>query len=293
MQHTRKSILVFLKPPTTPLPGTVLAAALICLCLSLGGCGAEQPDDGNSGAVELVVGSLPPSERDITDPESWQAQGLKAHYVTDSDTRLLVLELDPTRFDPALVAAPGTGIAAIDALRTHDFTVVIGSGFVSELNSLAPVGLLQVDGQTLNPVQGYGYTRILGINDGGLGVVHRNDYQRSLFHSALQAGPGIVEKAQLDISEKDLQRPKYFRSFVGLCEERWLVGVSLAPTHLRTLGQALLAYGESRNWQCEDVVNLAGDRQAVLMLSTSNSDLLYHGDPNTYKVSLMGFRRTR
>jgi len=258
--------------------------------MGLAGCGAEQPVDRNSGALALISGTLPPTEQDVTEHSYWQADGLRAHEVTSADGRLLVLELDPAYFEPAIVAAPQTGIAAIDALRTNDYRVVIGSGFVSELNSLAPVGLLQIDGQTLNPVQGYGYTRILGINDGGMGVVHRNDYQRALFHSALQAGPGIVENAQLDISEKDLLRPKYFRSFVGLCAQRWLVGVSLAPTHLRTLGQAMVEYAEDQQWQCEDLVNLAGDRQAVLLLRTRSGTLLYHGDPDTYKVSLLGFR---
>ncbi len=259
------------------------------MILSVAGCGTEQPVDRNSGAQSLVSGTLPPTERDVTDHSYWQAEGLTPHRVDSADSRLLVLELDPTHFEPAIVAAPQNGIAAIDALRANDYRVIIGSGFVSELNSLAPVGLLQIDGQTLNPVQGYGYTRILGINDGGIGVVHRNDYQRALFHSAIQAGPGIVENAQLDISEKDLQRPKYFRSFVGLCAQRWLLGVSLEPTHLRTLGQAMVEYAQTQNWQCEDLVNLAGDRQAVLMLRTRSGELLYHGDPDTYKVSLLGF----
>ena len=246
--------------------------------------------DRNSGAQVLISRTLPPTERDVRDHSYWQADGLTAHEVASVDSPLLVLELDPAYFEPEIVAAPETGIATIDAMQANDYRVVIGSGFVSELNSLAPVGLLQIDGQTLNPVQGYGYTRILGINDSGIGVVHRNDYQRSLFHSALQAGPGIVENAQLDISEKDLLRPKYFRSFVGLCAQRWLVGVSLAPTHLRTLGQAMVDYANRQNWQCEDLVNLAGDRQAVLLLRTRRGELLYHGDPDTYKVSLLGFR---
>ena len=253
------------------------------------GCGTEQPPDRHSGALEVASGSLPPTDRDIRDHRLWQAEGVTPHHVKNADTRLLVLELDPDQFEAAIVAAPNTGIAASQAMQANNYRVLIGSGFVSELNSLAPVGLLQIEGETLNPVQGYGYTRILGINDAGIGVVHRKDYQRSLFHSALQAGPGIIENAQLDISEKDLQRPKYFRSFVGLCAQRWLIGVSLAPTHLRTLGQAMVDHARRLGWQCDDLVNLAGDRQAVLMLRTSSGDLLYHGDPDTYKVSLIGF----
>lgn len=264
-------------------------AALTSIVCALTGCTVEDPAGYTSGALTVPMGTLPASERKVIEAQNWQAEGVNPHSVATADTRLLLLELDPDILSPHILAAPSSGIAAVDAMQNKNFTVLIGSGFVSELNSLAPVGLLQVDGETLNPVQGYGYTRILGINDSGLGVVHRKDYQRALFHSALQAGPGIVENAELDISVRDLERPKYFRSFIGLCNSRWVVGVSLEPSHLRTLGQAFLEYAASQNWQCHDVVNLAGDRQAVLMLKATNGDLLYHGDPNTYKVSLIGF----
>jgi len=169
-------------------------------------------------------------------------------------------------------------------------SVVLGSGFVAELRGLEPVGLLQVQGMTLSPLQGYGYTRILGINDHGIGVVHRDRYQRDLFHSAMQVGPGIIEQGKLDISEADLQRPEYFRSFLGICADRWVAGVSMAPTHLRTLGQTLTRFFAESGWQCNDVVNLAGDRQAVLLLATGDQTVIYHGDPTTYKASLLGFR---
>lgn len=264
-------------------------AVLTSIVCALTGCSVEDPAGYTIGALTVPMGTLPTSEHKVVEAQNWQAEGVKPHSVATADTRLLLLELDPDLLSPHILAAPSSGIAAVDAMQNRNFTVLIGSGFVSELNSLAPVGLLQVDGETLNPVQGYGYTRILGINDSGLGVVHRKDYQRALFHSALQAGPGIVENAELDISVRDLERPKYFRSFIGLCNSRWVVGVSLEPSHLRTLGQAFLEYAASQNWQCHDVVNLAGDRQAVLMLKATNGDLLYHGDPNTYKVSLMGF----
>jgi len=189
-----------------------------------------------------------------------------------------------------LIGMPREGTSAEAALRRNHLTVVLGSGFVAELRGLEPVGLLQVQGQTLSPLQGYGYSRILGINDHGIGVVHRDRYQRDLFHSALQVGPGIIEQGRLDISEADLQRPKYFRSFLAICTDRWIAGVSLAPTHLRTLGQTLAGFFEASGLQCDDVVNLAGDRQAVLVLATGDQTIIYHGDPGTYKASLLGFR---
>ncbi|MGE0622096.1 MAG: hypothetical protein AB7I04_00740 [Pseudomonadales bacterium] len=223
----------------------------------------------------------------LTDP---RVRGLITHFVGSGDDELLLLELDPAAFEPVLIGTPREGTSAEAALRRNHLTVVLGSGFVAELRGLEPVGLLQVQGQTLSPLQGYGYTRILGINDLGLGVVHRDRYQRDLFHSALQAGPGIIEEGKLDISEADLERPKYFRSFLGICSDRWVAGVSLAPTHLRTLGQTLVGFFEASRWQCNDVVNLAGDRQAVLLVATADQSIIYHGDPSTYKASLLGFR---
>ena len=241
--------------------------------------------------MSVPYGSIPETSAEWRDHLAEPGiEGITAHFVGNDGNQLLLIELEPAKFEPVLIAKPGTGISSADALRQQGLAVVLGSGFVAELRGLEPVGLLQVQGETLNPVQGYGYTRILGINDQGIGVVHRDRYQRDLFHSALQAGPGIIEKGKLDISEADLRRPKYFRSFMAVCANRWVAGVSLAPTHLRTLGQTLTAFFEAANWQCDDVVNLAGDRQAVLLVATGDEAFVYHGDPETYKASLFGFR---
>lgn len=263
---------------------------LIWAALGLFGCAEPPANRAGIPASSVPFGSLPESSVDLrrrlADPG---VDGLSTHFVGGGDDELLLLELDPAKFDPVLIGLPRTGTSAEAALRDHRLAVVLGSGFVAELNGLVPVGLLQVQGRTLSPVQAYGYTRILGINDQGIGVVHRNDYQRDLFHSALQVGPGIIEQGKLDISEADLERPKYFRSFLAICAARWVAGVSLAPTHLRTLGQTLEDFFEASQWRCDDVVNLAGDRQAVLLLATGDQTIVYHGDPGSYKASLLGF----
>ncbi len=267
---------------------------LLLLTLAVSGLfGCDEPPANRPGkpATSVPFGSLPEPvgnlRRRLATPG---IDGLTTHFVGGDEDELLLLELDPARFEPMLIGMPREGTSAEDALRYNDLAVVLGSGFVAELHGLEPVGLLQVQGQTLSPLQGYGYTRILGINDQGIGVVHRDHYQRDLFHSALQVGPGVVEQGKLDISEADLQRPKYFRSFLAICADRWVAGVSLAPAHLRTLGQTLVDFFEASQWQCEDVVNLAGDRQAVLLLATGDQTVIYHGDPRTYKASLLGFR---
>ncbi len=259
--------------------------------LGLFGCDEAPANRPGTPATSVPFGTVPEA---AGDPRLMLASpaidGLTTHFVGSGEDELLLLELDPAKFEPVLIGMPRQGTSAEDALRGNHLTVVLGSGFVAELRGLEPVGLLQVQGQILSPVQGYGYTRILGINDQGIGVVHRDHYQRDLFHSALQAGPGIIEQGELDISEADLQRPKYFRSFLAICANRWVAGVSLAPTHLRTLGQTLAGFFDASGWQCDDVVNLAGDRQAVLLLAAGDKTLIYHGDPKTYKTSLIGFR---
>lgn len=269
-------------------PRTLLLALAV-----LGLLGCEEPPANRPGtpAVSVPFGSLPEPMENLRDRLADSGvTGLTTHFVGKGDDELLLIELDPAQFEPLLIGTPREGTSAEAALRRHNLAVVLGSGFVAELRGLEPVGLLQVQGQTLSPLQGYGYSRILGINDQGMGVVHRDRYQRDLFHSALQAGPGIIEEGRLDISEADLRRPKYFRSFLAICSDRWVAGVSLAPAHLRTLGQTLADFFEASGWQCNDVVNLAGDRQAVLLLAATDQIVIYHGDPSTYKASLLGFR---
>jgi len=266
----------------------------LILAASAAGCGeaSNSTSKSNGPATALPVGAKPaqPGLELHGLVTAAQRRGINAEMVGTPGNKLLLLEFDPGTTEALLVGKPQKGMSAHDALQTHELDVVIGSGFVSELHSLQPVGLLQVDGQTFNPVQGHGYTRILGISDYGMGVVHKEAYHRDLFHSALQAGPGIIEEGALDISERDLQRPKYFRSFIAVCDARWLAGISLAPTHLRTLGETLTQHIHTRGWQCADAVNLAGDRQALLVLRSGDAGIVYHGDPDTYKVSLFGFR---
>ncbi len=266
---------------------------MFSVALLLAAACQDTPEPENGSASAVPVGFEPP----LSATADWLEEltrslpeRLQARLIGAGDQRLLLMELAASAFEPSLIVAPGEGVSAAQALEQDDLTLVIGSGFVTEAHSLEPVGLLQHEGTALNPVQVHGYTRILGINDQGLGVIHRKDYQRDLFHSALQVGPGIVEAGQLDISERDFKRPRYFRSFVAVCENSWLVGVSLAPTHLRTLGELLLADVTAREAGCDEVVNLAGDRQAVLAVALPENRLFAHGDARTYKVSLLGFR---
>ncbi len=246
-----------------------------------------QPSKRSEPAQVVPRGTLPASDDDAIQV-ILNAGNLDAVRI-DGDSQLLVVAIDNNELQPELIGRPKVGIAAADAMTDPDIRLVIGSGFVSELHSLEPVGLLQVEGRELSELQRHGYTRVLGFTDQAIGVVHKQAFQRGLFANALQVGPGIVEQGELDISEADLKRPKYFRSFVAICGDQTLVGISTVPTNLRTLGQDLLRHLDSTPLQCDEVVNLAGDRQALLAVR-DGARVAYHGDPTTYKVSLIAFR---
>lgn len=211
-----------------------------------------------------------------------------------------LLAIDLVRFEP-LVLTNTAGITPKAAISQDGIAVIIGSSFVSQVRMMEPIGLLQRDGATLQAVEQHGYTRILGITAAGseadtslapgrFAVLHRSQWQPNLFQSALQAGPGIIEQGLLDISERDLQRSKYFRSFVAACGDTAVVGATLIPAHLYTLGQALVDFFAQNNLACNEVVNLAGDREAV-MLVRSGTEAAFLGDPQPRKVALIGFKQ--
>ena len=264
-------------------------ATLCAVAVMLAACGDPTPVDHNAPVASVPVGVLGGDTSELG--ELGAADGDRVLQLDGANFAWLV-SLPHAEFEPVMLAAPGNGLSGADAMQTVDLVALVGSGFVTERMSLEPVGLLQLDGRTLNPMLQHGYTRILGITDANmLGVVHRDAYQRTLFHGALQAGPGVVEDGALDISERDLDRPKYFRAFVALCEDRTLIGASLIPTNLRTLGARLLEYFDANALACDEVVNLAGDREALLMRRGAAGDVRYQGDPSTHKVALLAFRR--
>ena len=277
----------------------------ICLIgLLLGAC---NPDDSQrlvgtkpEPALQIDQGVLLPTSKHtvestvstLPNQPSWQSlpqQDLKfPTYWVKAPTPLLVIALNKNNYKAKIIGHPIKGTTAHRAFADNNLDLIIGSGFVTHHGSLQPVGLLKVNKVEKSPLQIHGYTRILGEDKQQLSVVHRKDYISSLFNSALQLGPGIIESGKLDISMRDLQRPRYFRSFIGLCENVWLAGISLEPTHLRTLGEGLINLFEREKMNCSEVVNLAGDRQALLMFK-DNDNVYYHGEIENLKASFIAF----
>ena len=218
-----------------------------------------------------------------------EVDGAGVELIERNGDALLLIRVRLDAFEPVLIAGRSGGVTAAEALA--EAQVVVGSGFVSHVSSLSPVGLLQVDGEILSEMQPYGYTRVLGLRSDALGVLGHREFHRGMYPSAVQLGPGIVEKGLLDITERDLARPRYLRAFVATCGQTALAGVSLRPMHLFTVGQWLLEFFEQAGLACDEVVNLAGDREAVLAMATPEGDrFAYFGHPQTAKATLIGFK---
>lgn len=276
--------------------GRTVTGLLAACCVCLPGCDREQdeaPGDAPANALPAVTWladgtteRVPPEAR--ADVAGQLADGLEgvALYRTDG---ALVLAIEHRRFEP-LVLSPGssrrlTGRSALDGPAT----VVLGSGFVSEFQSLEPLGLLQVDGEILSPVSRHGYTRILGVADGRLTVLARREYHRGLLESALQVGPGVVEDGALDISPRERNLPAYFRAFAATCAERDLAGITTRPMHLFDLGNELLALFGAAGFDCAEVANLSGDREALLGLRSGGQAFVL-GNPSSARAALLAFR---
>lgn len=201
---------------------------------------------------------------------------------------LIVAHVLHARFEPLIL---GVETTALDALIDGGYTLVVGSGFVSVFDPVSPLGLLQLNGEVRSELTPHGYTRILGVGEGELSIIGRRDYHRGLFESAIQVGPGVVEKGKLDIRPGERDLPAYIRAFAATCSDRWLAGIAQTPMHLYDVGEALVEYFESNSLTCDEVVNLSGDREALLaLISDDRGSIAYFGNPTLPKASVVAFR---
>lgn len=218
-------------------------------------------------------------------------QGGSASVAVDTPgtgNTLIVAQLLHTRFEPVIL---GVDTTALDALIDGGYTLVVGSGFVSVFDPVSPLGLLQLNGEVRSELTPHGYTRILGVQDGELGIIGRRDYHRGLFESAIQVGPGVIEKGKLDIRPGERELPAYIRAFVATCADRWLAGIAQTPMHLYDVGASLVAYFENAGLICDELVNLSGDREALLaLISDDRQSIAYFGNPTLPKASVIAFR---
>ena len=204
------------------------------------------------------------------------------------DASLVVAHLKRSQFEPVIL---GADTIALDALIDRGYTLVVGSGFVSVFDPVSPLGLLQLDGKVRSELTPHGYTRILGVGGGELSIIGRRDYHPGLFESAIQVGPGVVERGRLDIRPQERELPPYIRAFVATCDDRWLVGIAQTPMHLYDVGESLVTYFVGNSLACDEVVNLSGDREALLaLISDDRRSVAYFGNPTLPKASVVAFR---
>lgn len=263
----------------------------VCLLVIVFGCepGKPQQPAPNEPAQSMPFGMLPASSSGLDELiDTLNAAGADLRRIGEPNhSKALLVNLPSDAYTPAVLHQPG-GISAEQALNAAGVAVVVGSGFATNPRSLTPVGLLIVNGDRVSEVQPHGYTRLLNISNNTIQVDHRSTSQAERIDHALQLGPGIVEEGRLDISERDLKRPRYFRSFVAVCATRWVVGISLEPVNLHSLGKSLVEHFDQQGMRCTDVVNMAGNHQAILAMKTADG-IFYHGEVSTPKVSLLGF----
>ena len=271
---------------------TAFAGALL---LVFAGC-ADEPAPRFDAPLVSGVLTLPLAETQRFDAQlspggllaALQGAGGRRLPVEAVAEGIIVAQLPRERFQAAIL---GDGVAAHDALGNAGFALVVGSGFVSVFNPLRPLGLLQLQGQMKGEIALHGYSRVLGAKDGDLRVIPRETYHPGLFDSAIQVGPGIVQAGKLDILQRERELPAHIRAFVATCEDHWLAGIAHAPAHLYDLGEQLLAYFAANRMRCDEVVNLSGDREALLAIrSPDGGSIAYFGSPILPKASFVAFR---
>lgn len=271
-----------------------LRVAVAGLALSLAGCDAPAPRSEAPLASGVVTLPAPASQR--FDAEM-SADGLLAAFGASApllaveaigeDAALLIAHLPRRTFEARIL---GIGVEPL-AILQDGYALVVGSGFVSVYSPVQPLGLLQLDGRLESALTPHGYTRIVGVRRGELGIIGRGDYHAGLFESAMQVGPGIIQQGALDIRRRERALPAYIRAFVAVCADRYLAGVALRPMHLYDVGERLLGYFDAEALVCSEVANLAGDREALLAArATDGRSIAYFGNPALPKASVIAFR---
>ena len=284
-----------------------LAFALSALLAALTAC-QDQPDPRFQAPLVSGVITLPMTATQRFD-ERLSANGFVAALRGGKNREVVFTTLSAQLPDAsgfatapdivlAQLAAPsfeanvlGPGVSPADALTIGGHALVVGSGFTSVANPTSPLGLLQVAGEVVSELSPLGYTRVIGVRDGSdVVVMGHADYHPGMFESAMQVGPGIVERGLLDIRPRERTRPRFVRAFVATCSDRWIVGVTQIPVHLIDLGERLLAFFEDEGLACDEVANLSGDREALLaVISDDRHSIAYFGNPTLPRASLLAF----
>ncbi len=269
-----------------------------CVLLALLHAGCEEPAPRFDAPLASGVVTLPLRETQQFDAMMSPA-GLEAAFrggggriavdTADDNATLLLAHVPHALFEPVIL---GVDTTPLDALLHDGYTLVVGSGFVSVFDPVSPLGLLQLNGEVRSELTPHGYTRVLGVRDGELSIIGRRDYHRGLFESAIQVGPGVVEKGRLDILPRERELPPYIRAFVATCTDRWIGGIAQAPMHLYDVGASLVAYFAANGLDCDELVNLSGDREALLAhISDDRGSIAYFGNPTLPKASVVAFRQ--
>ncbi len=205
------------------------------------------------------------------------------HRVPDSDT---VITLHVVRVDSNLarivvldtysvVSASGSKYASYSLRDLKRFTsavALINGGFSQSLVLPVPAGLVVQDRVTASRLNRIGQTQsgVFCVNDDGVNIVNKADYQDGMCRHALQNGPKIVEYP----GENGITAPKksFRRSVACIDELERVLLVQSSSVTLFHLAEILRAQESEGGFGCQAALNLSGDVDSGLLYEVNGEE---------------------
>ncbi len=243
---------------------------------------------------EQQIGDPVPALRQAALSAQWKpiADGLEHRRIETPDygTAVLAWRYDQSKLGLSLVKSQTSqGETAADMRKRRNAMLAINAGFfdLDMQSRLSPVGMIVVDGQTLNPFDAEKaknpLTGLLFYKDGKIGVIPARDYLGGNgFRSALQTGPLVVDPGGRNgIRQNNYDRQN--RSVVCLTADPRPVIIQVSGgLSLYEVGE-LLSTGEAEGGLgCERAINLDGGPSSQVSVDIEGFSLEV---PGLWKIS--------
>ena len=205
------------------------------------------------------------------------------HRVPDTET---VITLHVVRVDPHLadivvldaysvVSVEGSKYASYslrDLKRITSAAALINGGFNQSFSLPVSAGLVVQDRVTTSRLNRRSRTQsgVFCVNDGGVKIVNKSDYQDGMCRHALQSGPKIVEYP----GENGITAPKrsFIRSVACIDEAGRVLLVRASSVTLFYLAEILRAQASEGGFGCQAALNLSGDVDSGLLYEVNGEE---------------------